>query len=117
MDAHSMLRDGLGGFRWANADSMAGYVDRLSFERTVDRVSDRQGREEAMFLGLRLLEGVPVAGLEEAVLRAARECEEAGLVSVAEGRLRLTGRGRMVSNEVFERLLVEGEERSLSISR
>jgi oxygen-independent coproporphyrinogen-3 oxidase len=122
MDAHSMLRRGLGprsygAVRWANADSMSGYVDRISFERTVDQVSERQGLEEELFLGLRLVEGVPVAGLEEAVRRAAGECEEAGLVSVAEGRLRLTGRGRMVSNEVFERLLVEGEERSLSSSR
>jgi oxygen-independent coproporphyrinogen-3 oxidase len=106
MDAHSMLRDGMGGIRWSNADSMAGYVDRISFERTVERVSERDGMEEELFLGLRLVQGVPMAALEGKVLGAIEECEEAGLLEVGGGRVRLTARGRMVSNEVFERLLV-----------
>jgi oxygen-independent coproporphyrinogen-3 oxidase len=99
MDAHSMLRKGVGGVRWANADSMSGYADRLSFERTVDRVSEAEGLEEAMFLGLRLVEGVGAAGLGEV-----GECVEAGLVERVGERVRLTKAGRMASNEVFGRL-------------
>jgi len=45
-------------------------------------------------------------GLVGGALEAMRDVEEAGLVSLEGGRLRLTGRGRMVSNEVFSRLLV-----------
>jgi oxygen-independent coproporphyrinogen-3 oxidase len=111
MDAHSMLRDGAGGVRWANADSMSGYADRISFERTVDRVSQRGGFEEELFLGLRLVAGVDLRGLDQEFVReiggAVKECVEGGLM-VREGSvLRLTERGRMASNEVFERLLVE----------
>ncbi len=102
MDAHSFLRGGVGGVRWANADSMTGYADRLAFERTVDRVSEREGMEESLFLGLRMVEGVPSGDVPEAVA----ECAEAGLVERVGDRVRLTKRGRMVSNEVFERLLV-----------
>ncbi len=110
MDAHSMLRDGAGGVRWANADSMSGYMDRLTFERTVDRVDARAGFEEDLFLGLRLVEGVRVDGLDGRFLEEVRgelaELKLAGLLTEDAGWLRLTDGGRMISNEVFERLLL-----------
>jgi oxygen-independent coproporphyrinogen-3 oxidase len=110
MDAHSMLRVGAGGVRWANADSMAGYAERLGFERVVDRVSEREGFEESLFLGLRLLSGVDLGGLDAGfvgeIAGAVEECVEGGLMVRDGSLLRLTGRGRMASNEVFERLLV-----------
>lgn len=114
MDAHSMLRVGAGGVRWANADSMTGYTERLgAWERTVERVEPRAGFEEALFLGLRLLEGVSLSGLQqefydlvEEIGPPLEELAEAGLVSRAGDRLKLTATGRMVSNEVFERLLL-----------
>jgi oxygen-independent coproporphyrinogen-3 oxidase len=107
-----MLREGAGGVRWANADSMAGYADRLSFERTVDRVSARAGFEESLFLGLRLVSGVDLKGLDAEfvgeIAGAVEECVEGGLMVRDGDVLRLTGRGRMASNEVFERMLVVG---------
>ena len=109
MDAHSMLRDGRGGVRWANADSMTGYVDRLgAFERTVDRVDARAGFEESLFLGLRLVEGIALAELDGEFVGEIEDVvrEMAGLVFAEGGRLKLTEAGRMVSNEVFERLLL-----------
>jgi oxygen-independent coproporphyrinogen-3 oxidase len=110
MDAHSMLRVGAGGVRWANADSMSGYADRISFERTVDRVSERGGFEESLFLGLRLVRGVDLSGLDAGfvgeIAGAMEECVEGGLMAREGSWLRLTARGRMASNEVFERLLV-----------
>jgi oxygen-independent coproporphyrinogen-3 oxidase len=110
MDAHSMLRVGQGAVRWANADSMSGYVERLGvFERTVDRVDARGSFEETLFLGLRMNEGVDLSGLGwmvEEIREALGELVEAGLVAREGSRVRLTEVGRMVSNEVFERLLV-----------
>lgn len=117
MDAHSMLRVGAGGVRWANADSMSSYSDRLgAWERSVDKVGERAGFEEALFLGLRLVRGVSLCGLRrefgglvEEIEPAGDELRDAGLMELRGDWLRLTRRGRMVSNEVFERLLV-GEE-------
>jgi len=118
LDAHSMLRTGLGGIRWANPDEMNDYVGLMGergFSRTVDVVGREAAFEEALFLGLRLVEGVDLAGLDAEfgmngmIAEPVREMAEAGLVLVEGGRLRLTARGRMASNEVFGRLLVGAE--------
>jgi oxygen-independent coproporphyrinogen-3 oxidase len=111
MDAHSMLRIGEGGIRWANADSMTAYVDRLgSFERAVDRVGEREAFEESLFLGLRLVSGVDLRSVDQDFLAEVGEAldELAGtdLIERTADWIRLTARGRMVSNEVFERLLL-----------
>lgn len=115
LDAHSMLRTGLGGVRWANPDEMNAYVGLTGsrgFERVVDAVGREAAFEEALFLGLRLVDGVDLAeldgvfGMNELIEEPVGEMAEAGLVVVEGGRLRLTGRGRMASNEVFGRLLV-----------
>ena len=113
LDAHSMLRTGLGGVRWANAEEMDAYVGpgmgSVGFERIVDRVGREAAFEEELFLGLRLVEGVDLAAIErEFGMRSdgIAEMAEAGLVICDGARLRLTARGRMASNEVFERLLV-----------
>ena len=132
LDAHSMLRNGVGGVRWANRDELEGYL-RSSYEPRgvsyepgalmqlarceepeVEVVGREKAFEEAMFLGLRMNEGVELERLRaefgDELMRGAMEAlgdvEEAGLV-VREGwRVRLTARGRMASNEVFGRLLV-----------
>ena len=115
LDAHSMLRTGLGGVRWANPDEMNGYVGLMGergFTRTVDVVGKEAAFEETLFLGLRQVDGVDLAGLEELfgmnglIAGPVAEMVEAGLVLVEGGRLKLTGRGRLASNEVFGRLLV-----------
>ena len=67
-----------------------------------------------MFLGLRMNAGVDLdrlraefgEGLVAGAMAAVMEIEEAGLMVREGARLRLTGNGRMVSNEVFSRLLV-----------
>ena len=110
-----MLRIGLGGVRWANPDEMNEYVGLMGergFSRTVDLVGKEAAFEEALFLGLRLVDGVDLGQLDASfgmvgmIEEPVREMTEAGLVVVEGGRLRLTGRGRMASNEVFGRLLV-----------
>jgi oxygen-independent coproporphyrinogen-3 oxidase len=133
LDAHSMLRSGDGAVRWANSDDLERFLGAryelrgMSYEgdgalvqlaseadRQVDIVGREQGFEEAMFLGLRMNDGVDLEelraefgeGLIGDAVAAMSDVEEAGLVVVENGRVRLTARGRMASNEVFSRLLV-----------
>jgi oxygen-independent coproporphyrinogen-3 oxidase len=95
-DAHSFD----GGMRWQNVESAAEYVGRWRkgespvAEKTV---ADEVG--EPFFLGLRLSEGIPYAETElrPGVERFLKE----GLLEAAGGRLRLTARGVLLSNEVF----------------
>lgn len=73
--------------------------------------------EEAWFLGLRLNKGVDVealhaefgADLVEPALVAVCGLAEDGLVELKEGRVRLTARGRLLSNEVFQEFLSSDE--------
>jgi oxygen-independent coproporphyrinogen-3 oxidase len=112
LDAHSMLRLGAGGVRWANTEEMQTYVGLLGergFARTVDSVGREAAFEESLFLGLRLVEGVSLAELDAEFGMGPDGVEEltaAGFVVSEGGRVKLTGRGRMASNEVFSRLLV-----------
>ena len=120
LDAHSMVRCGAGGVRWANPGEMAEYVGlglgERGFRREVDRVTEEMGLEEALFLGLRLVEGVDLGALRlefgaavDGIAAGLEESVEAGLVKRDGGRVWLTSAGRMASNEVFERLLVGNE--------
>jgi oxygen-independent coproporphyrinogen-3 oxidase len=70
--------------------------------------------EESFFLGLRLNRGISVRELQSAVWRSrARQLpfrslpnlRRLELLESAADRLRLTPRGRLLSNEVFERFL------------
>lgn len=124
LDAHSMLLTDVGAVRFANTSDMDAYMDRpesafrqLSQNVAVpdfDVIDMERAFEEALFLGLRLNEGVNLYQLRgqfgEALVQGAMpallEVREAGLLEMEADRARLTARGRMVSNEVFRRLLV-----------
>jgi len=127
LDAHSMLRCEEGAVRWANSDDLSRYeVQGSGFEvlgarcegPEVEVVGLEQAFEEAMFLGLRMNEGVDLESLRaefgteltQGAMAALSDVEEAGLVEREGIWVRLTARGRMVSNEVFSRLLVTGCE-------
>jgi oxygen-independent coproporphyrinogen III oxidase len=116
LDAHSMLRASLSdgcAVRFANADELREY-DGTRTLTEVTRVDLDAAFEEAVFLGLRMVCGVSVealcgefgrervAGCEPTV----RELVDGGLMVVEDGRWKLTVRGRLVSSEVFGRLLV-----------
>jgi oxygen-independent coproporphyrinogen-3 oxidase len=83
-------------------------------EPDIDVIDLEHAFEEALFLGLRLNEGVDLRLLRgqfgEAMVQDAMpallEVREAGLLELETDCIRLTARGRMVSNEVFSRLLV-----------
>ena len=72
-------------------------------------LSDADRAAEALFMGLRLNEGIALgqflADYGVDVLARHRDeldrMRESGLVEIGSGRLRLTARGRLLSNEVF----------------
>lgn len=97
-DAHSFD----GEWRTANTDDVRNYAEHgPQPQRTRADVAG-----ERYLTGLRLMEGVRVAPQdEERFGEAMRRLEEAGLLERDGGRVRLTRRGVMVSNEVFEAFL------------
>jgi oxygen-independent coproporphyrinogen-3 oxidase len=80
----------------------------------VDVVGHSEAFEESLFLGLRLNEGVDLnelrrqfgEGLLEEAMPALIKVRDAGLLELHSDRIRLTPRGRLLSNEVFSRLLI-----------
>jgi oxygen-independent coproporphyrinogen-3 oxidase len=125
LDAHSMLRMNSGAIRFQNEDELSVYMARpsddlfplanaLSASRKIESVSTDEAFEEALFLGLRMVEGVRLSRLRaefgearsDSVMASVRETCEAGLMKMEEDVIQLTARGRMVSNEVFSRLLI-----------
>jgi oxygen-independent coproporphyrinogen-3 oxidase len=98
LDAHSMLRRGDAAVRFANADAMGEYM--AGSGGSVDAVSANEAAEEAVFLGLRMNEGVA-----EEMVGDVEELVRGGLMRRDGDRVMLTGPGRMVSNEVFGELL------------
>jgi oxygen-independent coproporphyrinogen-3 oxidase len=83
-------------------------------------LSPERQQEEAWFLGLRLNGGVKLAALKrefggdgmERALAVVRRLAESDLV-VSDGKsVRLTARGRMVSNDVFQEFLFAAEPAS-----
>ena len=136
VDAHSMLpatdevaEKGAQAVRFATPDSLDAYtsaamqlqpgharIAQLLASRTL---VDRQAAlEEEFFLGLRLNRGVslddiatrygtePVRQYEAAI----SELQSAGLLDREGDRLRLTSRGRLLSNEVFGRFITERQD-------
>ena len=123
--AHSYLD----GVRFANAASPAKYLSlveaawqeaqsgngKTPMRQVVsgETITPELGMADTLILGLRLTEGVSLAGFRERFSVEAmavfgdrlQEPLEVGLLEVAAGRLRLTERGRLLGNEVFVRLL------------
>jgi len=97
-DAHSF--DGVS--RWQNVESPAEYVKHLAARETV--TADLC--EEKFFVGLRLMEGVrPTLDEWRRFDRPIRRFVDEGLLESSGDMLRLTSRGVMLSNEVFQEFL------------
>ncbi len=115
VDAHSML-PGVGpepeSVRWATPDSLEEFLGGRALE--FNPVSRDAALEESWFLGLRLNRGVSEEELEGRFGRAAAGRFRAtvaelrttlGLLEEADDRVCLTARGRLLSNEVFQRFV------------
>jgi len=111
--AHSSF----GGERYWNVLSPVEYIQRIERGASVVAGREKISRElemaETMILGLRLNEGIVFEEFvqrygedaREKYARQLREVSELGLVELTNVRVRLTPRGRLLSNEVFWRLL------------
>lgn len=98
--------------RATTTDDLKAYLDGGTDAETALLSLDRQ-HEEAWFLGLRLNAGVEVAELVEEfgrdmvrpALDVAARLEVDGLLVSNSTNIRLTGRGRLLSNDVFQQFL------------
>jgi len=118
VDAHSMLKSNDSAHeavRFSNPEALEEYVAGAPPKGSA--VSHAQALEEALFLGLRLTRGVDLVSLAGEFGDAAigthaptmLECEVAGLIERDGDTIRLTSRGRLLSNEVFIRFLADCE--------
>jgi putative oxygen-independent coproporphyrinogen III oxidase len=114
VDAHSMLPSANGGWetvRFSTRDSLEQYVAGASLRLT--KISRHGALEETFFLGLRLNEGVNLQLVRQrfgndavaALMSPITELHSIGLLDWQGDRIQLTSRGRLLSNEVFERFL------------
>ncbi len=123
VDAHSMLcaRDSaIEAVRFSTSGSLEEFMAGRALKITP--ISWEAALEEALFLGLRLNRGVDIDEVERKfgtgpVSRMQRVIDEwvsDGLIKRQESRINLSSRGRLLSNEVFERFISVGEDRVLS---
>jgi oxygen-independent coproporphyrinogen III oxidase len=113
VDAHSMLcsANTVAAVRFSNSDSLEKYLVGAIKERTL--VPSEEALQEAFFLGLRLNKGIDLRRLTlefgesqvSAYNPSISELTQAGLLEKDVATIRLTPKGRMLSNEVFERFI------------
>jgi oxygen-independent coproporphyrinogen-3 oxidase len=118
VDAHSMLASSTPGaeaIRFATADVLEKYVAGSPPQSTV--VSRAAALEESFFLGLRLNRGVALGCVAATFGQPAvddlspviTELVAVGLLQCHGDFIRLTARGRLLSNEVFQRFLTASD--------
>lgn len=116
VDAHSMLLSSapeLDAVRFSNSDSLDAYTQGRPPEKAA--VLRSEAFEECFFLGLRLTRGLDLREMSvkfgETAIRNIQptiaELAESGLLEQSGDVLRLTARGRLFSNEVFQVFLTE----------
>lgn len=99
--------------RWVNLSRTESYIEAVVNRGCAlaerHELSDEDRAAEALFMGLRLIEGIDLEEFRAEYRLDVRErfasevarLEEADLVAFEQGRLRLTDRGLLLSNEVF----------------
>lgn len=102
-----------GNARWFNVLKTETYIDRIATDGNAiterNELSAVDRAAEALFMGLRLKEGVSLAAFRseygvDVIERYGDELPrlaDAGLIEIGDGRLVLTAAGRLLSNEVF----------------
>ena len=106
----------LGVVRYANTRGLERYCATLEAGTlpvaSHERLTERQMLAERLILGLRVADGIPAAWLDERVAlergrlpEALAAWQERGLLTLAEGRARLTEDGFLLSDALFTELL------------
>lgn len=111
VDAHSMLRTEEGAVRLANPGALEKYVAGALSE--CDAVSPEAGLQETFFLGLRLNRGIDLSTVQrefgdthvDRYRDTIIDLLATGMLVADKNMIRLTARGRLLSNEVFERFI------------
>ncbi|HET7872088.1 MAG TPA: radical SAM family heme chaperone HemW, partial [Terriglobales bacterium] len=117
VDAHSMLpasekhrANGVEGIRLATTDHYDQFL--IAPEINATEVSPEQALEESFFLGLRLNRGVSLSELRarfgpavERFISVIDELVAGSLLQRSDDNIRLTGHGRLLSNEVFQKFI------------
>jgi oxygen-independent coproporphyrinogen-3 oxidase len=114
VDAHSMLPamdPALDAVRYSTPDSLEQYVADAAWSNSV--ISRNSALEETFFLGLRLNTGIDLEQVQEkfgteavqALSPVLSELKDLCLLTQDGNLICLTSRGRMLSNEVFERFI------------
>lgn len=113
VDAHSMLQttDAASAVRFSNSDSLEKYLSAAGKGTTL--VSSGDALQETFFLGLRMNAGIDLRtlgsefGEDQAGFynESISDLMEAGLLEKDDQTIRLTAKGRMLSNEVFEHFI------------
>ena len=124
LDAHSMLvrgadddRGRLAAVRFSSGEDLDGYLAGESGPPPIF-LTIRAALEEEFFLGLRCNRGVDLRRIKDVYGSALPgetkdvivELVGNGLLRAESGYVRLSDRGRLISNEVFGRLLEQGEK-------
>jgi putative oxygen-independent coproporphyrinogen III oxidase len=111
--AHSYVS----GFRRSNIGPVNKYIDHIHQGKLPllekNKVSRSEQMEEEMFLGLRKTEGVTIAKFIHKFLKNPIELfanelldlEQKGLLEVTDEKIKLTKKGRLLGNEVFQAFL------------
>lgn len=111
--AHAYLQ----GYRWENERLPRRYADAMtrrgSAAGTPERIDGARRQHEGLMVGLRLQEGIDLAAftrlygisLTTTYAEPIAELTQAGYLQIADGRLRLTGRGRLVTDAILGHLL------------
>jgi oxygen-independent coproporphyrinogen-3 oxidase len=99
--------------RWVNTLQTENYIDQVATQGHAinerRRLDDTQRATEAIFMALRLSEGISLeefqavygVNISERYGAELERLAEVGLIQMTENRLLLTARGRLLSNEVF----------------
>lgn len=126
VDAHSMLRAAsteLGGVRFSSVDALDAYVSGSPVQKA--EIPRESALEESFFLGLRLNRGVDLGAIArdfgsealENLRPAINGLVANGLLQQSGNFIRLTARGRLLSNEVFQSFLAPAQAPALRETR
>lgn len=99
--------------RYTNSFTMKGYFEN---QRTSEYINKHEALCEEMMLGLRLIDGIDINAVENKyqislfkTFSALRRFIDDNLLKIDSGRLKLTSKGLLLGNEVFE-IFVGGED-------
>ncbi len=119
LGAHSFIC----GKRTSNTDDLDEYLARIAENKSPvvksETISDVTGLSEAIFLGLRKTDGIQIESFSQQYKHDILSCyqkeikdlQEAGLIEIIrsprsyETHMRLTGKGLVLSNEVFQKFI------------